>query len=92
MTERQAKLTRLPIMFLRNNPSFFSNCWRMPYTANQSSRWLMMASVLAARLRCANEHSTMQLISQALLMHRNHDWIANGCGSPVHPCRLWCCR
>lgn len=30
MTDRAAKFTRLPIMFLRKSPSFFSSCWRMP--------------------------------------------------------------
>lgn len=56
MTERQAKLTRLPIMFLRNSPSFFSNCCRMPYTAKQDSRWQLTPSVLAIKLGCSRGH------------------------------------
>ena len=37
--DRAAKLTRLPIMFLRNSPSFFSRCCLMPLTP-----WLFSAA------------------------------------------------
>lgn len=37
MTDRAAKLTRLPIMFLRNRPSFFSSCCRMPCRSDKAN-------------------------------------------------------
>lgn len=60
MTERQAKLTRLPIMFLRNSPSFFSSCCLMPCSSHselseESTHAETHARVLSARGKAARQ-------------------------------------
>mmetsp|Transcript_37020 Transcript_37020/g.104515 ORF Transcript_37020/g.104515 Transcript_37020/m.104515 type:complete len:299 (+) Transcript_37020:4226-5122(+) len=66
MTERAAKFTRLPIMLLRNSPSFFSRPCRMP--REDLAALLFSAAVLSMSwltLSCSSSHNrTMRAMSK----------------------------
>mmetsp|Transcript_45438 Transcript_45438/g.81739 ORF Transcript_45438/g.81739 Transcript_45438/m.81739 type:complete len:338 (-) Transcript_45438:445-1458(-) len=52
ITERAAKFTRLPIIFMRKRPSFFSSSWRMPFSASFACLPLFIESIMEFTADC----------------------------------------
>lgn len=80
--ERAAKLTRLPIMFLRNRPSFFSSCCLMPLTP-----WLFSAAGAGNQTVWLGAGAGVGVGSQCTDQPQGGRWMesSNARGTPV-PC------
>ena len=63
MTDRAAKFTRLPIIFLRKRPSFFSSDCRMPYHEPETIMTMMVLCAKTQQVSVANAQQALRIIA-----------------------------